>query len=160
MGQTAKPRGGPAVHFPRRRVDARRGGWARQATAAVFPGYVFAEAETEEEILARQWEFRRTEGFCRFLRSNRDIAPLEGRDLEAALHFIKKAGPVAGRSKAYFEGNSRIVSVEGPLLGLEGKIIKVDRRKGRAKIRLDLYGDSFAVDLSFEAISPPCNKKL
>jgi len=143
-----------AIHFPRRRLDVRRGGKIRQATAAVFPGYVFVEAESAGEILDSQWDFRHTDGFFRFLRSNQDIAPLAGRDLDLALHFIKKAGPVAGKSKAYFDENSRIVVLEGPLMGLEGRILKVDRRKGRAKVRLDLYGDSFAIDLSFEAVAP------
>ena len=69
-----------------------------------------------------------------------------------ALHFIKKIGPVAGKSKVYFDENSRIVVTEGPLMGLEGKIVKVDKRKGRAKIKLDLYDDSFAIDLAFEVI--------
>jgi transcriptional antiterminator NusG len=140
------------LYFPQRRIDIRRKGQIRQTTAAVFPGYVFVEAESDGEILARQWEFRRTDGFYRFLRSNQNITPLADRDLELVLHFIKNAGPVAGRSKVYFNENSRIVVVEGPLMGLEGKIIKVDKRKGRAKIKLDLYDDSFAIDLAFEVI--------
>jgi transcriptional antiterminator NusG len=37
-------------------------------------------------------------------------------------------------------------------MGLEGSIIKVDKRKGRAKIKLDLYNDSFSIDLAFEVI--------
>jgi len=52
----------------------------------------------------------------------------------------------------YFNEDSRIVVVEGPLMGLEGRIVKVDRRKGRAKIMLDLYNDSFSIDLAFEVI--------
>jgi transcriptional antiterminator NusG len=52
----------------------------------------------------------------------------------------------------YFNENSRIVVVEGPLMGLEGRIIKVDKRKGRAKIKLDMYEDSFTCDLAFEII--------
>jgi transcriptional antiterminator NusG len=52
----------------------------------------------------------------------------------------------------YFDRNSRIVVLEGPLMGLEGKIIKVDKRKGRAKIKLDLYDNSFSCDLAFEVI--------
>jgi len=139
------------IYFPQRRLDIRRGGQTRPSTSAVFPGYIFIEADNEE-ILARQWEFRRTEGFYRFLRSNQEITPLADRDLELVLHFIKNAGPVAGRSKVYFNENSRIVVVEGPLMGLEGRIIKVDKRKGRAKIMLDLYNDSFSIDLGFEVI--------
>jgi transcriptional antiterminator NusG len=148
----------PGIHFPlyfpQRRIDIRRKGVIRQTTAAVFPGYIFIEAASDEEILACQWNFRRTNGFFRFLKSNQNITPLADRDLELVLHFIKNAGPVAGISRVYFNENSRIVVLEGPLMGLEGKIIKVDKRKGRAKIKLDIYDDSFAIDLAFEVIRP------
>ena len=141
------------LFFPQRRIDVRRGGVVRQSIAAVFPGYVFVEIE-DGDILTHQWAFRRTDGFYRFLRSNQNIRPLANRDLELVLHFIKKVGPIAGISKVYFNENSRIVVTEGPLMGLEGKIVKVDKRKGRAKIKLDLYDDSFAIDLAFEVIGP------
>jgi transcriptional antiterminator NusG len=140
------------VYFPQRRLDIRRKGKVTPSMSAVFPGYIFIEADSDENILAYQWEFRRTEGFYRFLRSNQEITPLADRDLELVLHFIKNAGPVAGKSRVYFNENSRIVVVEGPLAGLEGRIIKVDKRKGRAKVSLDLYNDSFAIDLAFEVI--------
>ena len=140
-----------SLHFPQRRIDIRRRGLIRQSTAAVFPGYVFIEAE-EEDIFTYQWDFRRTDGFYRFLKSNQNIRALAERDLELVLHFIKKAGPIAGISRVYFNENARIVVVEGPLMGLEGRIIKVDKRKKRAKIKLDLYDDSFAIDLAFEVI--------
>ena len=139
------------MYFPQRRINIRRRGIVKPSTAAVFPGYIFIEAESED-IIARQWAFRRTEGFYRFLKSNQDIVPLSDRDLELALHFIKKAGPVAGISKVYFNEDSRIVVVEGALAGLEGRIIKVDKRKKRAKVKLSLYDDSFAIDLAFEVM--------
>ena len=140
------------IYFPQRRLDIKKKGQIKPSMSAVFPGYIFVEVENSEDILKYQWDFRRTDGFYRFLRSNQEITPLADRDLELVLHFIKNAGPVAGRSKVYFNENSRIVVVEGPLMGLEGRIIKVDRRKGRAKIMLDLYNDSFSIDLGFEVI--------
>ncbi|MDR0301579.1 MAG: antiterminator LoaP [Treponema sp.] len=140
------------IYFPQRRLDIRRKGQIKPSMAAIFPGYVFVEVENSEDIINCQWDFRRTEGFYRFLRSNQEITPLADRDLELVLHFIQNAGPVAGRSKVYFNENSRIVVVEGPLMGLEGRIVKVDKRKGRAKIMLDLYNDSFSIDLGFEVI--------
>jgi len=140
------------VYFPQRRLDIRKNGKIKPSLSAIFPGYIFVEADGDEEISACRWDFRRTEGFYRFLESNQNITPLKDRDLELVLHFIKNAGPVAGRSRVYFNENSRIVVVEGPLKGLEGRIIKVDRRKGRARITLDLYNDSFAIDLAFEVI--------
>jgi len=141
------------IHFPRRSLEIRRAGKLRTSTSAVFPGYIFIEAENDDEIKNCQWEFRQTKGFSRFLRSNQEIIPLADRDLELVLHFIKKAGPIAGRSKVYFNENARIVVVEGPLCGLEGRIVKVDKRKGRAKIMLDIYNDSFSIDLAFEVIA-------
>lgn len=142
------------IYFPQRRIDIRRKGQITPSIAPVFPGYIFVELETEDDILRHHWDFRRTDGFFRFLRSNQNIIPLADRDLELVLHFIKQAGPIAGKSKVYFDENSRIVVTEGPMMGLEGKIIKVDKRKGRAKIKLDLYDDSFSIDLAFEVINP------
>jgi transcriptional antiterminator NusG len=141
-------------YFPQRKIDIRRGGKFIQTLSAIFPGYIFIEIPDGDTILRHQWFFRRTDGFIRFLRSNQNIIPLADRDLDLVLHFIKKAGPIAGKSKVYFNENSRIVVVEGPLMGLEGKIIKVDKRKGRAKIKLDIYEDSFSIDLGFEIIQP------
>ena len=139
------------IIFPKRAVSIRRKGTMVQTTPAVFPGYLFLESE-EEELRKYHWQFRRTDGFYRFLKSNQNIQPLAGRDLETVLHFIKKAGPLAGISQVYFDANSRIVVIEGPLAGLEGNIVKVDKRKKRAKIKLDLYDDSFTIDLGFEVI--------
>jgi transcriptional antiterminator NusG len=140
------------IHFPRRKLVVRRRGKLVETTPSVFPGYLFLEAADQEEIAAHSRHFRRTEGFFRFLKSNTDICPLQGRDLETVLHFIQKTGPLAGISKVFFDENARIVVVDGPLHGLEGNIVKVDKRKKRAKIRLDLYGDTFTVDLGFEVL--------
>ncbi|GHV92582.1 transcription termination/antitermination protein NusG [Spirochaetia bacterium] len=142
------------IYCPRRKLDIRRMGKIIPSAAAVFPGYIFLELNDEEDIHLYQWAIRRTDGFFRFLKSNQNITPMADRDLEIALHFIKNVGPLAGKSRVYFDANSRIVVLEGPLMGLEGSIIKVDKRKGRAKIKLDLYNDSFSIDLAFEEIRP------
>ena len=140
------------MYFPQRSLDIRRRGKMVPSKLAIFPGYIFLELSDDDDILKCQWAFRRTEGFYRFLRSNQNIMPLQNRDLELILHFIKKVGPLAGKSSVYFDENSRIVVLSGPLSGLEGRIVKIDKRKGRAKIKLDLYGDSFCIDLAFEVL--------
>jgi transcriptional antiterminator NusG len=142
------------IYCPKRKLDIRRMGKIIPSTAAVFPGYIFLELDEEVDIRLFQWAFRRTDGFFRFLKSSQNITPMTDRDLEIVLHFIKNVGPVAGKSKVYFNENSRIVVLEGPMMGLEGSIVKVDKRKGRAKIKLDLYNDSFTIDLAFEEIRP------
>ncbi|MDR0320327.1 MAG: antiterminator LoaP [Treponema sp.] len=150
--KTQNPETALTLHFPKRQLNIRKMGKIKTATSPIFPGYIFVEASGDKEMQERQWELRRTKGFYRFLISNQEITPLADSDLELVLHFIKNAGSVAGRSKVYFNEDSRIIVVEGPLMGLEGRILKVDKRKGRAKIKLDLYNDSFTIDLAFEVI--------
>ncbi|MDR2209996.1 MAG: antiterminator LoaP [Spirochaetaceae bacterium] len=154
------PQCGIKIYFPKRKLNVRRRGVMVQTTPAVFPGYIFLEIDDEDSIRHYHWLFRKTEGFYRFLKSNQNIRPLEDRDLETVLHFIKRTGPLAGISRVYFDKNSRIVVVDGPLVGLEGDIIKVDKRKGRAKIKLDLYDDSFTIDLGFEMMKPAAHPGL
>jgi transcriptional antiterminator NusG len=120
---------------------------------AIFPGYVFLELEEGENIVEYYWDFKHTTGFHRFLKSNTQIEALTGRNLETVLHFVLQKDELAGISKVTFDENQRIEVSDGPLKGLEGKIIRVDKRKKRARIRLDLYDDSFTIDLGFEMLS-------
>jgi transcriptional antiterminator NusG len=136
-------------HWPRRRLTIRRKGKRIESLAPLFAGYVFIETETITEPVFRTT--KRLPGFYRFLESNERIRPLSGSDLELVGHFIK-LGEVIGKSQVTFDKDSRIEVKSGPLAGLEGKIVKVDRRKQRAKVRLDLYKESFLVDFGFELI--------
>jgi transcriptional antiterminator NusG len=130
-------------------MPVRKGGITRQQIEPVFPGYIFLESENFDREL--YWAIRTTSGFYRFLPDNRNPKPLEGMDLSILKHFIS-FGPVAQASKVHFDENDRIHVTEGPLKGLEGKIIKVDKRKGRAKVKLDMYDESFLIDLAFEVM--------
>jgi len=138
-------------HWPRRKLTIRRRGKRLDSLAPVFPGYIFLEAdEITDKIF---YPTKRLPGFYRFLESNDRIRALTGNDLELVTHFVR-FGDVIGKSKVTFDANSRIEVKEGPLAGLEGRIVKVDRRKQRAKVRLDLYKESFLVDFGFELLAP------
>jgi transcription termination/antitermination protein NusG len=132
-------------------MPIRRKGVTRKELQPLFPGYLFVNSE---DILAEAdiyWKIRRTEGFIRFLRESSAPTPLSERDLGLIRHFIS-FGEFADTSKVTFDENDRIVVLEGPLKGLEGHIIKVDRRKGRAKVLLDIYESPYPIDLGFEVV--------
>jgi transcriptional antiterminator NusG len=137
------------VVWPRRRLNIRRGGRTREELAAIFPGYVFIE--TEELSAQDYWAIRRVPGFFRFLKSNHNVQPLTEQDQRLLVHFLS-FGEVVDKSKVVFGENQRIEVLEGPLKGLEGRIVKVDKRKGRAKVKLDMYDESFLVDFGFESM--------
>lgn len=126
----------------------KRGEWI-ETLAPIFPGYLFVEAqEISPELLLK---VKRIPGFFRFLQSNENIEPLSEGDKKLLSYFLS-FGQVVDKSVVYFDTGKRIRVVSGPLKELEGKIVKVDRRKGRAKVKLDMFENAFLIDFGFEAL--------
>ena len=142
---------GPDVRllWPRRSLRIRRLGSWHESLAPIFPSYVFLQAESVGPVLYA--DLKRAPGFVRFLPSNEKIAPLERKDQDLLSHFLS-FGEVVQKSTAYFDENKNIRVLAGPLKGLEGMIVRVDRRKGRAKVRLAMYNNSFEVDFGFDSL--------
>ncbi len=137
----------PTFIWPRRKLKIRKKGKLKEQQAPIFPGYIFLETESiPPEVY---WTLRKTSGFFRFLKSNQQIEPLEGIDRKLLLHFLSY-GEVVEKSTVYFDKNQKIRVIRGPMKGLEGRVIKVDKRKQRAKIRLDMYQESFEIDFGFD----------
>lgn len=139
-----------SIIFPQRVLNIRKGGIFTKKQSPVFPGYVFIAAEEFNNGLYNS--IKRLHHFYRFLPNNQEPQPLKGRDLDILKHFIS-FGNVANFSVATFDENDRIVILEGPLKGLEGYITKVNKRKGRATVCLDMYQNSFRIDLGFTLLS-------
>jgi transcriptional antiterminator NusG len=137
--------------IPKKLLTIRRRGVSRKELSPVFPGYVFIKSEDILAELDTYWVIRRTQGFIRFLRESSAPSPLSDMDLRLLRHFIS-FGEFADTSKVTFDADDRIVVLEGPLKGLEGHIVRVDRRKKRARIVLDMYESKFTVDLGFEVV--------
>ncbi len=135
--------------WPRRSLTIRKRGKLQETQAPIFPGYVFMETgEFDPDVY---WVLKRIDGFFQFLKNNRRIEPLAGKDRETLLHFLNH-GEIVSKSEVYFDENQKIRVVNGPLKGLEGQVVKVDKRKKRAKIKLTMYKDSFLIDFGFELL--------
>lgn len=145
------------ILWPRRKLSIRRRGRTHQVMAPIFPGYVFVESSDVNSQL--YWIIRKTDGFLRFLPDNHDVRPLIAADRKLLLHFLS-FGEVVEKSTVSFSEDARIHVLEGPLKGLEGRIVKVDRRKGRAKVKLDLYNESFLVDFGFQSMQPVADPSI
>ncbi len=148
---------GATLFRPRRELTIRRAGKRIQSLAPVFPGYVFLQTDDLSEAIRAT--VRRADGFIRILDTTASPRPLSGDDLALIKHFMGY-GEIVRKSKVTFDANQRIVVVEGPLEGLEGRIIKVNRRKGRAKVQLDLYNASFTVDFGFDVLESANNARM
>jgi transcriptional antiterminator NusG len=142
--------------FPKRLLKIRKEGVIKSELKPIFPGYLFVEAENIDTELYNT--LRYTQGFFRFLKSNQDITVLSGKDLSILQHFLQ-FGQSISTSQVYFDENDRICVTDGPLKGLEGMIIKVDKRKKRAKVKMDFANENLLIDLGFELIKGMEEKK-
>ena len=141
---------GLKIFWPRRSLRIRKNGKWHDTLASIFPGYLFLQIDEVDTEL--YWELKKIPGFIRFLKDNHNITPLPDREAEIISRLIR-FGEVIEKSIITFKENNKIHVIDGPLKGLEGIIIKVDKRKGRAKIKLDLYKESYLVDFGFQSIS-------
>ena len=116
----------------------------------MFPGYVFMESRFMDAYLLER--IKECKNFYHFLPKNGTAYPLEGKDLQY-LQKLLSYGEVASISKATFDKDDRIVILSGPLQGFKGNIIRVDKRKQRVSIRLDMCGSVSSIDLSYELVS-------
>lgn len=133
----------PRFYFFQKNMRSRSG---TRFLEPLFPGYVFMETERlgadEIDML------KEVSGFYHFLYSNEAPLKLRGYDLEY-FSLFRKSGEILGLSRATFDKNQRIVIVDGPLKGFEGKIIRVNRRCKRVTVEIDMFECGKKVDLCY-----------
>ena len=138
------------VFCPMRELMIRRKGKSLKETKPFFPGYIFLK--TEEITANILTVLKSIPGFFQILPSNKRIEPISEKDMYIINSLFNK-NYTAHLSKAKFDENDRIQIIEGPLKGKEGLIVKVDKRKGRAKIVINAFEKQHFVDLGFELLT-------
>ena len=137
------------IIWPRRSLEIKKQGIKSEKISSLYPGYLIWE--TSEVVKKDVNQLRKIPLFLKFLRNNNDIIPLVSKEREVFRQMILY-GDIVGKSNVYFDDENRIKVLSGPLKLLEGDIVKVDKRKKRAKVRLTLHGKSILIDLAFEVM--------
>ncbi|ACV64893.1 NusG antitermination factor [Desulfofarcimen acetoxidans DSM 771] len=131
---------------PRRlMVERRQGGW-QYVERVVFPGYVFVQAHMTP---AAYYAMRNLPGVIRVLGTSRPV-PLMGNEVTLFLKLCRDGDPL-GLSEVFVKGGS-VKVISGPLMGLEGHIVKLDARRFRAKVNISLMGEPRIVELAVSVI--------
>lgn len=138
---------GAKLFLPRRELFIRKNSKVVRQLSPLFPGYVFLETQEPNPALFR--EIYQHYPTVWFIKMSDQPTPLSNRDVETLKKFLQ-FGEIIRPSIVTFEESQKIKVVQGPMLGLEGKIIKVDRRKQRARICIEFNGNQFQIDLAFE----------
>ena len=115
----------------------------------LFPGYTFFGID---ELTPDFFEIlRKVKGFYRILYDNKNPVKIAGTALEE-LNIFMHNGEHWGISKVKFLPGKNIRAVSGPLVGHEGKIVAVNKKKKRVTIQSSLTPDGKRFDLLYEDV--------
>lgn len=137
------------IIVPKRKLRERRNGQWHNVIRPLFPGYVLLNGEMNTE---RYYKLKRVPGLFGLLKSGHEPAPIDYWELEVINRLICNNETV-GYSSVLME-NGRVVVVDGPLVSLEGQIVSINPRKGRAKVSLTFMGEPRIVELGINLLQP------
>lgn len=137
------------VFIPKREIYERKQGELNKKIKTLFPGYIFITGDITREKIDRICD---TTNIIKFLTDcNGELAPVKKEEMFLIFELTQK-GNLIKTSKAFFDENDLIRVVAGPLKNDKFKIVSVDRRRKRIKIKLSLLGEIRKISLSYDLI--------
>lgn len=127
-----------------------RGRWV-PCERDLFPGYLIAITDTPREL---EVALAQIPEFCRVLMQGERFVPLDRDEVEMIGVFTDRGNRTVPMSHAVKDGD-RVVVTEGPLVGREGLIKAVDRRKSIAVVELDVCGRKISTRMGLSVVSAP-----
>lgn len=144
-------KGDPEVFIPKRLVRERKNGIWSERIRVLFPGYVLIRGDMTPQVLMQLWYVPDL-----FMLLKLDCKPvtIPEEEVEIFRHLMDGAG-VIGLSRAIQAGD-KVEFVSGPLslVSLKGDVLSIDRRKGRANVRIVFLGEERILPLSFDMLVP------
>ncbi|WP_010250880.1 antiterminator LoaP [Acetivibrio cellulolyticus] len=134
---------------PKRKLTEVRKGKCYEVIKIFFPGYVLINLDMSTDIY---YIIRKIPNVYTVLKQDGEYySRISDEEINPLLKLLKDSDLI-DYSKIFIE-NSKVSVNSGPLLGLEGLIRKVDKRRGRAKVALNFMGSEKTVDLGVEILS-------
>lgn len=113
----------------------------------MFPGYVFISTETIEELYE---QLRNVPKLTKVLKTDHTITPISQSE-ENLINRLTNKQHIAEISVGYIEGDKLIIS-EGPMMGMEAMVKKIDRHKRIAVLSVTMFGNSTDVTMGLEVL--------
>jgi transcriptional antiterminator NusG len=134
--------------IPTRELKERKNGKWHYVRRKLFPGYIFIKTSMNIDMY---YKLKNAPGIIRLLRSEDEILTVSEEELNILSMFLSNNDINIGISELYRDKDIiRIIS--GPLLGLEGQIVKFNFRKGRAKVSINFMNEVRVVELGIELV--------
>lgn len=147
--------------IPKRKVPERKEGKITHVIKIMFPGYVFLNVSMNFSLY---YQIVAIPGVYSLLNySNKKDINFQYNDGEYFFKFIpdgemNKLLALVNLDNDVMEYSTflleedKIKILAGPLIGMEGYIKKIDRRKQRAKLEMDFMGVKKIIDIGFESL--------
>ncbi|SCW59353.1 transcriptional antiterminator NusG [Ruminococcaceae bacterium YRB3002] len=132
---------------PKRIISKKIGQSWVTAKTALFPGYIFVDTDSIEELASA---IRITDRFNIVLATDGDYLPLTDEESGFADRLYADGGNF-DMSQGIIEGD-KIKITSGPLMGLEGFITKINRHKRIAYLELDMFGVKTKTTVGLEVV--------
>lgn len=133
-----------------------RGAW-QTVQAILFPGYVIA---VTRDVGTLKHRLRGVSEFTRLLTMGESFVPLDEADRAWLSTFTAAGDRVIPMSMGVVEGD-RIVVTKGPLMGREGWITSVNRRKSLAFIQVEMFGRKIETRIGLGIVRrKPCPNRI
>ncbi len=132
---------------PKRKIYERKQGVRKEVTKIMFPGYVLLETDNINEFYSRA---RGGPHIIKFLKNNYNFLEVSVNEIRQILNMVDHEGLINISQALIVDDRIRIT--EGPLLGNEGIIKKLDKRKGRAKVEFAINNITLLIDLGIDVI--------
>ena len=144
---------GIQAFLPKMQVYHKKQGKLYTVEKLMFPNYLFVESKLDQKAFDERARKMKMEhiGIVKELKyDNEGTSALKQEEKE----FIEKLigrNKVLEHSVGYIEGDKVIVT-DGPLKGMESKIIHIDRHKRRALLEVMILNQSMQINASLEIV--------
>ncbi|PKM90632.1 MAG: transcription antiterminator [Firmicutes bacterium HGW-Firmicutes-10] len=119
----------------------------------LFKNYVFVKSN-ENTINFQKYiqnEIQHMTGFIKLLKHDTHTESLYPHEKEFLMKFTDEEN-VIDESQGLINGD-KIIITQGPLMGFESLIRKIDRHKRIAQLEIDMFGDKRTITVGLEIIS-------
>jgi transcriptional antiterminator NusG len=131
--------------IPKRKIPEKRNGKYHCVLKKLFPGYILLNADLNIE---KYHVIKCIPELIKILGNGTYYSPINENEISVLLKLTNYDG-IIDYSKIYVE-NSIVYVKDGPLLGFEGLIKKIDMHTNRAKIQINFMGEPRLVDVGLE----------
>ncbi|OKP79488.1 hypothetical protein A3844_28590 [Paenibacillus helianthi] len=153
--------------IPKRKVPEKKSGVIVHVIKMMFPGYVFLQTKMD---FSKYNKIKKIHYIISFLnyRNKKDIQFqnedvffkwIPDEEMEVLFELIDPKTDTIEYSK-FWLCNNKLTILSGPLVGMEDRIKKIDKRQQRAKLAIYIMGQEKLIDIGFEAMDSTTNTLL